>query len=223
MSDTLLECFSTLSPQSRDEELEDLIYFILDLYQFHGIPVATAEVDITQVVVDIRTVLEELQVKIKFPQAKTSRSKATAKTKGENSVEKYSSNDHHTFLILDKNVQGLPWESIPVLRGRSVSRIPNIESLLDRVQWAKWQKEQKQDARSSGTLSKEDSNTGDRVVIDPRKTFFILNPSGDLKKTEGRFNEWLNEMRSVGWDGIIGCSPSEQQLVDALTRNDLLM
>ncbi|KAF8634311.1 hypothetical protein AX14_010667 [Amanita brunnescens Koide BX004] len=46
LDDTLIECFSTLSPKCRDEELEDLIYFILDLYQFHGIRVAIAEIDL---------------------------------------------------------------------------------------------------------------------------------------------------------------------------------
>ena len=63
----------------------------------------------------------------------------------------------------------------------------------------------------------------DRVKVNPRNTYFILNPSGDLKNTEGRFAQWLNGMKSVGWDGIVGRAPSEQQMVDALTRNELLM
>jgi separase len=52
--DAVLESFSTPSPKRRDKELEDLEYFILDLYQFYGVPVAITEVDIVQVVVDFR-------------------------------------------------------------------------------------------------------------------------------------------------------------------------
>lgn len=49
LGDALLKNFATLSSKSREEEIEDLVWFILDLYQFHGVPVAPAELDIDQV------------------------------------------------------------------------------------------------------------------------------------------------------------------------------
>ena len=49
LDDALLECFATLSSKCREEEVEDLVYFILDIYQVHGVPVALAELDIDQV------------------------------------------------------------------------------------------------------------------------------------------------------------------------------
>jgi separase len=199
LDDNLLRCFSTLSPKCRDEELEDLVYFILDLYQFHGIPVAISEVDVDQVVVDLRTALEEHAVK----------------AKGKIVPEE----DNHMFLVLDKNVQGIPWESIPILRGRSVSRIPSIDFLMDRLEFAKWQK-------GAGHRSRGDRGNDtpiDRATVDPKKTYYVLNPSGDLKGTEGRFSSWLTEMNKLGWEGSIGRPPSEQQFLDALTRKDLVM
>jgi len=42
-----------LYTKCRDEELEDIVYFVLDLYQYHGVPVAVSEVDIDQVVIDL--------------------------------------------------------------------------------------------------------------------------------------------------------------------------
>ncbi|KAG2125362.1 peptidase family C50-domain-containing protein [Suillus bovinus] len=33
---------------------------------------------------------------------------------------------------------------------------------------------------------------------------------------------WLEQMRSVGWKGVIGRPPSEQQFLDALARKDLV-
>ena len=49
LDDCLLECFASLSPESKDEELEDLIYFILDLYQYNGLEFSLSDIDIDQV------------------------------------------------------------------------------------------------------------------------------------------------------------------------------
>jgi separase len=192
LDDSLLECFISLSPKCRSEELEDLVYFVLDLYQFSGVSIAIAEVDVDQVTIDLRMALEEL----------------AAISQG--SIEPIP--DNHTFLILDKNIQGLPWESIPVLRGESVSRIPDMRFLLDRLNLADCQRNGKSQGPSVG-----------RARVDPRKTFYLLNPGGDLKGTEGRFNDWLKEMKGVGWKGLTSQVPSEQQFLDALQTQDLVL
>jgi len=170
LDDSLLECFVSLSPKCRSEELEDLVYFILDLYQFSGVPIAIAEVDIDQATVDLRTALEELA------------------TYSQGLIKPIA--DNHTFLILDKNIQGLPWE-------------------LDLV-----------DHQRGGKPQGPGSN---RARVDPRKTFYVLNPGGDLKGTEGRFSDWLKEMKGVGWKGLTSQAPSEEQLLDALKTQDLVL
>ncbi len=192
-----MECFSTLSPQCQDEELEDLVYFMLDLYQFHGVSVAIAEIDVTQVVVDLRSALEE---------------HASRRSKKARNVPPQ---DEHIFLVLDKDIQGLPWENIPILRGRSISRIPSVEFLLDRVEFSRWQRK----ARCGSSVESD----VDRAFVDPRKGYYLLNPSGDLNRTEGRFNEWAEDMESAGWQGIVGRPPSEQQFLNALQDRDLVV
>lgn len=199
LDDVLLECFSTLSPKCREEELEDLVFFILDLYQFHGVPVAIAEVDLIQVVVDLRAVLEEHHARL------------AGRRRGAGPASKVQE-DEHMFLILDKNIQGLPWESIPVLRGKSVSRIPSVDFLLDRVHLAGW--------RANGAGS---SAVVDRATVDPRRGYCVLNPSGDLVRTEGRFKGWVEDMEKVGWESVVGQPPSEQQFLDALRKKDLVV
>ncbi|KAF7338167.1 Cysteine peptidase C50 [Mycena venus] len=199
LDDVLLECFSTLSPKCRDEELEDLVFFILDLYQFHGVPVAIAEVDLDQVVVDLRGVLEEHHARL------------AGRRRGAGPASKVEE-DEHTFLILDKNIQGLPWENIPILRGKSVSRIPSVDFLLDRVQLAGWL------VHGAGA-----SAVVDRASVDPRNGYCVLNPSGDLVRTEGRFKAWVQDMEEVGWQSVVGQPPSEQQFLDALRRKDLVV
>ncbi|KAF8139773.1 peptidase family C50-domain-containing protein [Boletus edulis] len=195
LDDALLACFSNLSPKCRDEELEDLVYFILDLYQFHGVAIAISEVDMDQVTVDLRTVLEE---------------HAAARRK----AQVMPVQDSHTFLVLDRSLQSIPWESLPVLRGQSVSRIPSLEFLLDRVHLAAMERER--DGEDKDAVI-------DRIRVDAHKTYYVLNPSGDLKGTEGRFSSWLKGMHKVGWEGITGRAPSEQELLSALSRKDLVI
>ena len=208
LDDAMIECFSTLSPKCRDEELEDLVYFILDLYQFHGVPVAIAEVDIDQVVVDLRVVLEEHSAK-RFKEKKSS-SRANV-VKG--STELSTPSDEHLFLVLDKNVQGLPWESMSILRGRSVSRIPGVDFLHDRLAFAKLKRE------ARGQVH----NSEEGAVVDASSGYYILNPSGDLGRTEDRFHEWSKDMRKMGWDGVIGRPMSELEFVNALRTRDLVV
>jgi hypothetical protein len=62
LDDCLLECFASLSPKCKDEELEDLIYFILDLYQYNGLEFSLSDVDIDQVSQTIRRVARPLTV-----------------------------------------------------------------------------------------------------------------------------------------------------------------
>ncbi|KAI0298727.1 peptidase family C50-domain-containing protein [Multifurca ochricompacta] len=194
LDNSLLECFSRLSPKCRDEELEDLVYFILDLYQFHGVQVAIAEVDVDHVVIDFRMALEE----------------HAARTRD----RIISQEDEHVFLVLNKSLQEIPWESLPVLRGRSVSRIPNVDFLVDRLEFA-------QRRRRLGNQTSEQYNG--RTRLDASSTYYVLNPSGDLDSTERRFSPWLRSMQEVGWDGIIGRAPSEQEFSHALEKNELLI
>ena len=207
LDDAMIECFSTLSAKCRDEELEDLVYFVLDLYQFHGVPVAIAEVDIDQVVVDLRTVLEETCMK------KAKEKNFSTRVISGSTEPSSTPSDEHLFLVLDKNVQGLPWESMPILRGRSVSRIPGVDFLHDRVAFAKLKRE------ARGQIHKPE----DGAAVDASSGYYILNPSGDLGRTEDRFRDWSKDMRKMGWDGVVGRPVSEQEFVNALRTRDLVV
>jgi separase len=79
--------------------------------------------------------------------------------------------DEHVILVLDKTVQMLPWESIPSLRGRSVSRLPSLSFLRDRL-----------------TQLSGDEST---VTADGDSLAYVLNPGGDLVSTEKKFRSML--------------------------------
>jgi separase len=186
LNDTLLACFATLSSKCRDEEIEDLVYFVLDLYQFHGIAVAVAELDFDMIGMDVKAALADLE-------------QATG-------MHENGASDEHLLLALDKNVQVFPWESIPILRGRAVSRIASLPLLLDQV-------------ALGATLGADAAHR----TIDTRKTSYILNPGKDLQNTQKCFESRLKGLEADGWKGIVGREPTEAEMSSALTESDLVM
>ena len=86
--------------------------------------------------------------------------------------------NQHVILILDKYVQMLPWESLPCLRNKSVSRLPSISFLRDRILLMKYQ-------------NNGDSSNIDKYFIEPQKAFYILNPGQDLKDTQNKFENFV--------------------------------
>lgn len=117
----------------------------------------------------------------------------------------------HTVLILDKETQMFPWESLPILRGRSVSRLPSMAFLRDRLLLL----------------------TEGLVTVDPKSLFYMLNPAGDLVRTQEKFEatlkryDFLFRLSNVShacdsnphWNGIIGQVPEESTYVKALSKD----
>ncbi|KAL7422127.1 separin protein [Cryptotrichosporon argae] len=209
INDALLECFATLPPQCRDEEIEDFVYFVLDLYQFHGVSVALSELDLDAIGVDVRAAFVDLD--------------SARPNDGARAVE-------HLFLALDKNVQGFPWESIPMLRGRAVSRIPSLPFLLDQVAiGAHLPRPASPSPLASSRQVAQPTEpaacepTLERRQIDTRKTYYILNPSGDLKVTQETIEPFLKSMDGKGWKGVIGRPPTELEMEHALKEHDLVL
>jgi separase len=61
------------------------------------------------------------------------------------------------------------------------------------------------------------------MQLDGTKGFYVLNPSGDLKKTQERFEPWVERMQRAGWTGISGRVPSEVELLKALETKDIVV
>src|SRR5437868_4396980 len=91
--------------------------------------------------------------------------------------QQYSLDPSHLVLVLDKEVQQYPWESLPCLLERSVSRVPSWTFLRDRL-----------------LAQAEDCGTGLIQVVDRQNVGYLLNPSGDLKHTECEFREFVKRL-----------------------------
>ncbi|XP_072927307.1 separin [Hemitrygon akajei] len=108
------------------------------------------------------------------------------------------------ILMLDKDLQRLPWESMPLLRGGRVSRLPSFQFLLG---YTITKKHQLKSVMTKG--------------VDPGNVFYVLNPQGNLPNTEKTFKAWFE--RKEGWDGVVGRGPSQEQLKSVLCNRDLYL
>ncbi|CAD6890282.1 unnamed protein product [Tilletia laevis] len=195
----IVECIARLRPEhATDEDLEDVIHFVMDAFQVGGVPVPVDEVDIDGCVVEVRMALEEFW---------------SRQNKAASEGLRQAEDDHHLFLVLDKDACAFPWESLAILRDRPVSRIPSVRFLLDRIKMAPlFCPEQRADAAENGRY----------YELASPKTFWLLNPGGDLKRTESRLTPWLaKQQRESGWRGITGRMPIVDELPKALEENDV--
>ena len=136
-------------------------------------------------------------------------------------------------LVLDSELQGLPWESLPVLRGFETYRMPSvggIRALLIHQQLASV-------TFSSNLLTNESNGQAGLQIhksalemplsagsvtepcVNPYNTYYVLNPSGDLSKTQQAFEEWFKE--NLGWEGKVGQVPTIEEYVAGLQKHDL--
>ncbi|PWN33877.1 uncharacterized protein FA14DRAFT_65992 [Meira miltonrushii] len=220
IDDQILERFCALKASDcTDEELEDLAHYVIDAYQCRGIPIAVDEVDMDICVTDIRAALESYRARVV-----------------QEDHEDAKDDDHHLFLILDKDMCAIPWESMPCLRGKAICRVPSMDFLFDRLQMA----------------------PDGQFTIDSQKTrlSYVLNPSQELIRTQERFLPLLQKnvtpssssISSVQqtpsnrtqrpslldgmnyslptkpkWRGIVGRTPILDEFAHALESNDIML
>ncbi|XP_063806795.1 separin [Pseudophryne corroboree] len=108
----------------------------------------------------------------------------------------------HMVLVLDMHLQKLPWESMPCLLAKSVTRLPSLHFLLN-----------------YGLLKKHQPQSTLVHGVDPKKTFYVLNPHSNLPGTEERFRDWFKN--EPGWKGVIRSTPKAEEIQSALTKQDL--
>ncbi|KAF3903760.1 Separin [Dactylellina cionopaga] len=167
-----------------EDSIQDLIYLVIDILHFHGEKNAADEVDLDEMIVLITDALES------YHKAVDEYDEATI-------IE-------HTVLILDKSVHVLPWESLPCLDGKSVSRLPSLSSLRERLEMLNFIYEK---------------NAG--LYINRSNTGYILNPALDLTNTQKTYEEGLKSM--PGWEGLTGKTPSDIEFARYLDEKELFL
>ncbi|GMF01609.1 unnamed protein product [[Candida] boidinii] len=109
------------------------------------------------------------------------------------------SDDTHIVLIPTHQCNSIPWESTPILRNKSVTRMPSIQMLTD--------------------LLNNNNDLPEGKQIDTSKGYYVINPAGDLKRTEENFKTIFEDMH--GWNGIVGDKPTETDIIQGISNSNL--
>ncbi|EFE31688.1 separin, putative [Trichophyton benhamiae CBS 112371] len=96
-----------------EDAVMDLLYYVVDILQFHGETNAYEEIDFDMMVVETLDSLHRYADGCKWEQAPTP--------------------PRHTILVLDKSLHAFPWESMECLRNCSVSRMPSLDCVRDQI------------------------------------------------------------------------------------------
>lgn len=179
----LFICLGDPIKMDLDDSVTDLLYFVVDILQFHGERNAYDEIDFDLIAVQTIDALRAYH----------------------ETCNSLAGDTRHTILILDKSLHLFPWESLPCLQEQSISRLPSLLSLQDRL---------------SMTNSKDDSPTS--VQIDRGLGSYILNPSSDLKGTEETFASHFSTYLP-NFTSIIDRAPTESEFKSCLTGSALCL
>ncbi|KAK6001461.1 hypothetical protein QM012_002792 [Aureobasidium pullulans] len=172
-----------------DEQVLDLLYFVIDILQFNGERNAYDEVDFDVMATETMDVLRSYH--------------EAANSNG--------SDQNHLILILDRKLHGFPWESLPCLQNVSVSRVGSMLTLRERILAMRRQMK---------------DNAEERYFVNKQSGKFILNPSGDLSRTQTTMSPLLDSLsKSSGssWQSTINKAPSEKDFATALSDKSILL
>ncbi|KAL8388560.1 hypothetical protein RB595_009057 [Gaeumannomyces hyphopodioides] len=200
-----------------DDALNDLLYFVVDILQFHGERNAYDEIDFDSMCVETFDALYSYHTTAAEKKKKNGAKKSGNATGGQ---------QQHTVLVLDKALHVFPWESLPCMQGQAVSRVPSLECLRRlileqrRPKDEPWAPSGHHACRHSGA--------------------YMLNPSGDLTTTQGTFEEPLasallggddsssnsssnSRSSNNNWVGTVGRAPTDAEFEQALRMRDVLL
>ncbi|KAJ3077267.1 hypothetical protein HDU98_004229 [Podochytrium sp. JEL0797] len=171
-------------------DVEDVLYYLMDAYQYAGFQIGYDEINIDM----LEGALSESVTRFHL-----SRTNINAKQSTNPFLEESAPREKpHLVLVLDKKLQSIPWESIPCIRGTSVSRVHSLCFLRDRFL----------EGEDVQKVTKEDA-------------FYVLNPSKDLVGTEKEFTRFLKGNKQ--WDGVIGRAPTEKEMESNLSSKPVVM
>lgn len=81
--------------------------------------------------------------------------------------------NEHIILIPDRHTHLFPLESMDILRSQSVSRVPCLSFVRDRIFQA--------------TANQPEQKDWKDITVNGRSVYYLLNPAGDLLHTQREF------------------------------------
>ncbi|KAJ8658660.1 hypothetical protein O0I10_005700 [Lichtheimia ornata] len=183
--------FLRLGSDPSSVEVEDALYFFLSCYEAHDIAVDHTQMNIGELSDHFRDLLQTYHM--------------TAEAAGIHPME--SVPNEHIILIPDKHTHLFPLESMDVLRSQSVSRVPCLSFVRDRIFQA--------------TAKQPEQNDWKDITVNGQSVYYLLNPAGDLLHTQREFESTFKKME--GWHGVVNQKPLELRWDQILQNHDIYM
>ena len=185
----ILELFVGLGDASVEEcdfsePLNDLLYFVVDVLQFHGELNAYAEIDFDSIMIETHDALRRYHEAAKL---------STKSDKG-----------RHTILILDKALHAFPWESLPCMDGMAVSRLSSLSCLRDRIL------AQKEDIPEDAPVGKYINRDKISYILNPDGD--LKNTHAKFSKPLQSLNEWRAIVKREPTEEEMKASLSDSEL-----------
>lgn len=155
-----------------DEALNDLLYFVVDILQFHGERNAYDEIDFDAMVVETYDALRGYY--------------EASKCDGERAE------DAHTVLVLDKALHAFPWESIACMERLAVSRVPSLACLRQLIVEAKHPATESDEGQPEGHYVSADRGT---YILNPSSD--LKNTQSTFQPTFKSLPTWTSIVNRV--------------------------
>ena len=125
------------------------------------------------------------------------------------------------ILLVDATLGRLPWESIPLLRDVAVCRLPSAAFVSTSMSAARRLMRVDDRNKPAPTTSKAKGKSKAAATDAGARSgnaYYVLNPAGDLTRTQQTFEE---SFASQPWEGVTGQPPPMETLSSALRSKDL--
>jgi separase len=204
LSDALLR----LGREPEDNDVEDFLHFLLESFQVVGNSIDLGEIDLDLVSRCVMKLRRPLLLTYFHSQLTIELKDIIASLFEDQSMDD-EHGPEHLILVLDRSTQSLPWESLPSLRGMDISRVPSLAFLRDRVMLhEEW----------SGHPRGSDGQPA--YVVNSARSAYVLNPGGDLVKTQQRFQDTF---ATQGWRGFVDKVPTDSDMCEMLSSSDVFL
>lgn len=139
---------------------------------------------------------------------------------------------HPVVLVLDEQLQAIPWEGLPCLRGHAVTRVPAVPFVFAALA-TRW------DGGADGEESTCKTSTSRRGKQPPARNlekpwipsqdgvrsdrgYYVLDPEANLPHTRKQLGPVFQGLgRRLGWSGVKGKAPTEEAMVRSLEEVDI--
>jgi Peptidase family C50 len=138
---------------------------------------------------------------------------------------------HPVILVLDEQLQSMPFEALPCLRGHPVTRLPALPFLFTALS-ATWSA-RTSSSTTSTTADSDDVGDTSEATWSPalhgirlHSGFYVLDPEQNLPTSRATLQPALEALQhSRGWSGAVGsaATSSSFQLATALSQHDLFV